>query len=52
MCDFLFNEYNIECSIHIVGYILKELKITHKIACQIHTKQDDELYIVYLVEIA
>ena len=50
MCDFLSDEYDIECGIHIVGYILKELKMTHKVAHQIHAKQDDELYVAYYYE--
>ena len=32
VCDFLSNKYNIKCSIHIVSYVLKELKMMHKIA--------------------
>ena len=52
MCDFLSDEYNIKYSIHTVSCILKELKIMHKVAYQIHTKQDNELYVVYLIEIA
>ena len=52
MCDFLSDEYDIECGVHTVGCVLKELKMTHKVACRIHTEQDDELHVAYLVEIA
>ena len=52
VCDFLSDEYDIECGVHTVGRVLKELKMTHKVARRIHTEQDDELRAAYLAEIA
>jgi len=52
ICDFLFDEYDIQCGVMTVSRALKRINMTHKVAGRIHTEQDAELRAAYLAEIA
>ena len=52
ICDFLFDEYDIQCGPVTVGRVLQRLKVTNKVIGRIHTEQDSKLRSTYLVEIA
>ena len=51
VCDFLFDEFDIECSVYTVGRVLRRIYITLKVAGRVHTEQDSELRATYLARV-
>jgi transposase len=52
VCDFLSDEYDIQCSVETAGRVIKRINMTTKTAQRIHAEQDPALRATYLAEVA
>ena len=51
VCDFLWDEYDIQCVPMTAGRVLQKLRLTHKVAQRVHREQDAELRAAYLAKV-